>query len=354
MQQNNFTLSILTWYNKQKRILPFRDIDDPYKIWLSEVMLQQTQIETVIPYFQKWISKYPTIISVASADQECLLKLWEGLGYYSRCRNFHKATKIVVGKHGGVIPDTWLEFRALPGVGDYTAAAVLSIAYNQPYIAIDGNVKRVMARILGLKNLSNKNMTRMKNYLIKNILMDNPGDFNQSMMELGARICSPKNPNCGKCPLSFNCKAFSMGEPESYPLSVRKKKSPHYEIVVGIVWRGEEFYIQKRGEHGMLAGLWEFPGGKVKIGESLENALYREIQEECGVIPKILKKIGTIKHAYTHFTITFHGYHCEENGTSIRCQQNSKWIKPNQIDEFPFPKANHKLFSILEKQSWDV
>ena len=163
MQQNNFTLSILTWYNKQKRILPFRDIDGPYKIWLLEVMLQQTQIETVIPYFQKWISKYPTISSVATADQECLLKLWEGLGYYSRCRNFHKATKIVVAKHGGVIPDKWLEFRALPGVGDYTAAAVLSIAYSQPYIAIDGNVKRVMARILGLKNLSNRNMTRIKN-----------------------------------------------------------------------------------------------------------------------------------------------------------------------------------------------
>jgi len=124
MQQKNFTLSILTWYNKQKRILPFRDIDDPYKIWLSEVMLQQTQIETVIPYFQKWINKYPTITSVAAAEQELLLKLWEGLGYYSRCRNFHKATKIVVGKHGGVIPDNWLEFRALPGVGDYTTAAV--------------------------------------------------------------------------------------------------------------------------------------------------------------------------------------------------------------------------------------
>jgi A/G-specific adenine glycosylase len=354
MQQNNFTLSILTWYNKQKRILPFRDIDDPYKIWLSEVMLQQTQIETVIPYFQKWISKYPTILSVATADQECLLKLWEGLGYYSRCRNFHKATKIVVAKHGGVIPDKWLEFRALPGVGDYTAAAVLSIAYSQPYIAIDGNVKRVMARILGLKNLSNRNMTRIKNYLTKNIFTDNPGDFNQSMMELGARICSPRNPNCGKCPLSFNCKAFSMGEPESYPLSVRKKKPHHYEIVVGIVWRGDEFYIQKRGEHGMLAGLWEFPGGKVEKDESLEDALYREIQEECGSMPKILKKIGTIKHAYTHFTITFHGYHCEENGTLIRCQKNSKWIKPNQIDEFPFPKANHKLFSILEKQGWDV
>ena len=159
------------------------------------------------------------------------------------------------------------------------------------------------------------------------------------------RVSLDKQLQPGSNELCFGC---------NMPLTPEEKKSPHYEIVVGIVWRGEEFYIQKRGEHGMLAGLWEFPGGKVKIGESLEDALYREIQEECGAIPKILKKIGTIKHAYTHFTITFHGYHCEENGRSMRCQQNSKWIKPNQIDEFPFPKANHKLFSILEKQGWDV
>jgi A/G-specific adenine glycosylase len=354
MQNNNFTLSILTWYNKQKRILPFRDIDDPYKIWVSEVMLQQTQVETVIPYFQKWISKYPTVTSVANADLELLLKLWEGLGYYSRCRNFHKATKIVVGKHGSVIPDNWPEFRALPGVGDYTAAAVLSIAYNKPFIAIDGNVKRVIARFLGLKKLSNRNMSRMKNYLTMNILKDNPGDFNQSIMELGAKICSPRNPYCGKCPLSFNCRAFAMGEPESYPLSTIKKKPPHYEIVAGLIWRKDKFYIQKRGEGGMLAGFWEFPGGKVEDGESLTDALQREIKEECGVKPKILKKIGEIKHAYTHFSITFHGFHCEENCTTIPCQQNSRWIKPNQVDKFPFPKANHKLFSILEKQGWDV
>jgi len=354
MQQTNFTLSILTWYNKQKRILPFRDIDDPYRIWLSEVMLQQTQIETVIPYFQKWISKYPTIRSVAAADQELLLKLWEGLGYYSRCRNFHKASKIIIEKHGGVIPDNWSEFRALPGVGDYTAGAVLSIAYNQLYIAIDGNVKRVIARILGLKHLSNINMSRMERYLKNNISTDNPGDFNQAMMELGAQVCSPKNPRCGSCPISIECKAFASGSSESYPLPVKKNKVPHYTIVAGLIWREDKFYIQKRGDGGMLAGLWEFPGGKVEGGESLTDALRREIKEECGAIPKISKKIGTIKHSYTHFTITFHGYHCEENGRSMRCQQNSKWIKPNQIDEFPFPKANHKLFSILEKQGWDV
>ena len=252
MNNQSITKEILNWYDNNKRILPWRKHltkkQKEYFTLVSEVMLQQTQVKTVIPYFNNFIKKIPNLKTLAKINDRKLMKCWEGLGYYSRCRNFHKATKIVVGKHGGVIPDKWLEFRALPGVGDYTAAAVLSIAYNQPYIAIDGNVKRVMARILGLKNLSNRNMTRMKNYLTKNILTDNPGDFNQSMMELGARICSPRNPNCGKCPLSFNCKAFAMGEPESYPLSVRKKKPPHYEIVVGMVWRVKSF-IFKNGEN---------------------------------------------------------------------------------------------------------
>tara|TARA_B100001250_G_C19816896_1_gene798984 strand:+ start:3512 stop:4576 length:1065 start_codon:yes stop_codon:yes gene_type:complete len=354
MQVYHFSLSILSWYNKQKRILPFRDIDDPYKIWLSEVMLQQTQIQTVIPYYKKWINKYPTLKSVANADQELLLKLWEGLGYYSRCKNFHKATKIVLREYGGIIPSNWSEFRALPGVGDYTAGSVLSIAYNQPYIAIDGNVKRVIARVLGLKNLSNRNMSRIKKYLNNNILIDNPGDFNQALMELGARVCSPKNPSCELCPISIECKAFASGSSESYPSPAKKKKVPHYTVVVGLIWREDKFYIQKRVENGMLPGLWEFPGGKVEVGESLTHALRREIKEECGAQPKILKKIGEIKHAYTHFSITFHGYHCEENNTSIHCHQNSQWIKPTQINKFPFPKANHKLFSILKKQGWNV
>jgi A/G-specific adenine glycosylase len=354
MQIYNFTSSLLKWYNREKRILPFRDIKNPYKIWLSEVMLQQTQVETVIPYFERWVKKYPTLHSVAIEDDEKLLKVWEGLGYYSRCRNFHKAIKIVMEKYDGSIPKNWNEFCALPGVGDYTAAAVLSIAFQQSYPVMDGNVKRVMARILGLKNLTKRNLIRIQGRLKKLISIEKPGDFNQAMMELGAKICFPKNPNCGKCPIQKSCYAFDSGSPESYPALIKKEKIPHYEIVAGLIWRKEKFYIQKRGEKGMLAGLWEFPGGKVENGESLENALRREITEECGATPIILKKIGAIKHAYTHFSITFHGYHCQENGTPIRNREYSKWIQPNQIDAFPFPKANHKLFSLLNEQGWDV
>lgn len=354
MQMNKATSSLLHWYSKEKRILPFRDIDDPYKIWLSEVMLQQTQVETVIPYFERWIETYPTLESVANEQQEKLLKMWEGLGYYSRCRNFHKATQQVVDQHKGIIPNSFEEFRALPGVGDYTAAAVLSIAFHKPFPVIDGNVKRVMARRLGLRQLTNRNMSRIQRSLKMAIPDSYPGDFNQAMMELGARICTPKNPNCGICPISKLCKAFMSGSPESYPFPVKKRKVPHYTIVAGLIWRNNKFYIQKRGPKGMLAGLWEFPGGKVENGESLPEALQREMKEECGVTPKILKKIGTIKHAYTHFSITFHGYHCEENGSTIQEQKESTWISPKEISQFPFPKANHKIFSLLEEQNWHV
>ena len=217
MQVYNFTSSLLKWYNREKRILPFRDIKNPYKIWLSEVMLQQTQVETVIPYFERWVKKYPTLHSVAIEDDEKLLKVWEGLGYYSRCRNFHKAIKIVMEKYDGSIPKKWNEFCALPGVGDYTAAAVLSIAFQQSYPVMDGNVKRVMARILGLKNLTKRNLIRIQGRLKKLISIEKPGDFNQAMMELGAKICFPKNPNCGKCPIQKSCYAFDSGSPESYP-----------------------------------------------------------------------------------------------------------------------------------------
>ena len=351
---NKFVSSILSWYKKEKRDLPFRGINDPYKIWLSEVMLQQTKVKTSIPYYQTWIQQYPTLKSVALADRERLLKIWEGLGYYSRCRNFHEATKIILERHNGLVPNNWEEFRSLPGVGEYTASAVLSIAFNKSFPVMDGNVKRVMSRVLGIRHFTKRNLTIIKNSLDKMIPSSCPGDFNQAMMELGAIVCAPKNPKCALCPISHYCKGFLLGSPESYPLLKKKKMIPHYTIVVGLIWRKNKFYIQKRGNKGMLAGLWEFPGGKVKNGESNHEALLREIKEECGVKPKIIKKIGTIKHAYTHFSITFHGYHCIENGQLINAQKYCEWITPEDINNFTFPKANHKIFTILNEQKWHV
>ena len=354
MQTNMIQNRLLSWYRKNKRLLPFRDRTEPYIIWLVEIMLQQTQVETVIPYFNKWIHQFPTLQNVAEAQLSELLKLWEGLGYYARCRNFHQAAIIIKRDHNGKIPEDWVTFRSLPGVGDYTAAAVLSIAYKLPYVVIDGNVKRVMARILGRKKLSPRNMVMINNTLNNWIDKENPGDFNQAMMELGALLCKPKRPNCTVCPMQPNCRAAAAGYPERYPCKVKKVIRPHYITVGGLIWRKNRFYVQKRNVSSMLGGLWEFPGGKVRTNESLKTALKARIKEEFGITPIIQKKIGSVEHAYSHFSITFHGYHCKENGKYLESKSEYQWITPREINMFAFPTANHKLFNLITEQGWNV
>ena len=352
--QIKVTNQLLHWYNNNKRTLPFRNTKDPYKIWVSEVMLQQTQIKTVIPYFNRWVKEYPTSKSAANASLDKLLKLWEGLGYYRRCRNFHKALKIVEQKYEGEIPNNFDEFLTLPGVGEYTAGAVLSIAYQKCIPAIDGNVKRVMARILGIRNLTIKNQKRLKSNVQKLIPTTNPGNFNQALMELGALICTPINPSCEICPLSNYCKAYKYKEPALYPLKKKKKTKPHYIVVAGIIWRDDKFFIQKRDENAMLGGLWEFPGGKVENGESLEDALSREIKEECNITPIIKKKVGFVKHSYSHFSISLHCFNCTENGESINHSNKRTWITLKEVESFTFPKANHKIFSLINQTGFYV
>jgi len=352
--QINITSQILHWFNNNRRTLPFRKTNDPYKIWVSEIMLQQTQIKTVIPYYNRWVKEYPTLKTAANANLDKLLKLWEGLGYYGRCRNFHKALKIVEEKYKGKIPNKFDEFLTLPGVGEYTAGAVLSIAYQKCVPAIDGNVKRVMARILGIKNLTTRNQSRLKRNVQKLISTTEPGNFNQGLMELGALICTPIKPSCEICPLSKFCKAYKSKEPALYPLKKKKKANPHYTVVAGIIWRDNKFFIQKRDENVMLGGLWEFPGGKVENGESLEEALSREILEECNIVPIIQKKVGLVKHSYSHFSISFHCFHCVENDDRIDQSNRRAWIAMNEIDSFTFPKANHKIFSLISQTGFYV
>ena len=354
MQIKSISSLILNWYNKEKRNLPFRRTNDPYKIWLSEVMLQQTKVNTAIPYYNKWIKRYPSVLSVGNAKLSSLMKIWEGLGYYSRCRNFHKACKIILQHFHGVIPSDFKTLLSLPGVGEYTASAVLSIAFNKPYPVIDVNVKRVLFRLFGLKNFTRYNQARIKNLLNKIIPEQFPGDFNQGLMELGALICTPRKPQCELCPIKLKCIAFNSGDPDQYPIKKARKKVPHHEIVAGIIWRDNRFYIQKRNHNKMLGGLWEFPGGRVEPKESLKKALQRELKKECGICTNIKNKIGTVEHSYSHFSISLHLFQCEESRKKIKNRRNIKWIKPEEIGSFPFPKANHKLFGILDDKGWNV
>jgi A/G-specific adenine glycosylase len=316
-------------------------------------MLQQTRVNTVVPYYLRWVEKYESIKSVAKADDLKLLKLWEGLGYYSRCRNFHKACKIIVNDYGGEIPSDYQNFRLLPGVGDYTASAVFSIGLKQTYAAIDGNVRRVMARVLRIKNVTNRNKKRIKNTLIKWMDQERPGDINQALMDLGNSICRFDHAHCSTCPIAEICLAKNMSVPQSYPAKVKKKVIPHKEFVAGMIWRGEDFLITNRTENALLGGLWELPGGEIESNETPIGALRRQIKEECNMDINIGKKVGYVKHAYSHFKLTLTLYQCQTQGSVKSVEKEYRWIKPIEVNNFPFPKSNHKLFNLLNSDGWN-
>ncbi len=335
---------LLKWYGKNKREMPWRGSENPYYIWISEIMLQQTQVETVRPYFERFIRKFPTVSKLADADQQTVLKLWEGLGYYSRARNLHNASKLINSEYSGKLPETFDELLEIPGFGPYTSAAVASIAFHQSVPVIDGNVFRVFSRLTEMSFEISKPQTRKHVFgnLEKIIPGKNPGEFNQAIMELGALICKPKNPKCSECPVAEYCSAFLNGKTELYPIKKKVPDRPHKQIAVGILEKDGKILIAKRRENQMLGGLWEFPGGKVESGESLEECLVREFSEEVELSISIIGKVCEVDHAFTHFTITIHAYLCRWNSGKAKAVSGSeiKWVLPEKLNDFPFPKAN--------------
>ncbi len=344
--------ALLRWYGKNKRNLPWRDIHDPYKTWLSEVMLQQTQVKTVIPYYNKWIQKYPTLSTVAETQIDDLLKLWEGLGYYSRCRNFFKACQIIMNQFGGKIPSNISEFKSLPGVGPYIAGAVMSIAFNNPQPAVDGNINRIMSRYLGLKNQTKYNKNRIYSKL-SSIIGLYPGDILQSLMDLGSSICKPNSVNCDQCPLSNSCKGFLNGSPLLYPTYKNKKSLPVKNIIAGLVQHNEKMFITKRKENDALGGLWELP--MISVNDFNDHSLFKTfLKDKYNLSLKINNKIGNIIHSFSHYKMNIEIFNCEIINRSIQKSSNnniSKWISRKEIVNYAFHKANHKLFDLLKKNN---
>jgi A/G-specific adenine glycosylase len=346
---------LLSWYKKAHRSLPWRETNDPYHIWVSEVMLQQTQVNTVLPYYRNFFNHFPDVKSLARADSQDVLKAWEGLGYYARARNLHKAANIVLEKYNGNIPDNWNEFRKLPGVGDYIAAAVLSIAFDQPYSVVDGNVKRVLARLFQIDGEVNKPASYKTFKVAADKLFDpkNAGNFNQAMMEIGALICNPKQPDCVVCPIQHDCQSYQTQTVNLYPKRAKTPRTPEHHIAVGVVFKKNRVLITRRKPEGLLGGLWEFPGGKVIKGERAEAACVREIMEEVNLSVEVVSFLTRVKHAYTHFKIRVDVFCCNYIKGIIKLDgpTDYRWIKINEIDQYPFPKANHKFIPLLE--TWD-
>ena len=349
----NIRRNLLAWYRKHKRELPWRQTSDAYSIWVSEVMLQQTQVNTVLPYYRKFLKHFPDVESLAKADLQSVLKSWEGMGYYARARNLHRAAQIIVTDHDSKIPTDWEVIRKLPGIGEYIAAAVLSIAFNQPYPVIDGNVKRVLARLKGIDAPVNKSSSYKiyRDGAARLLDNKNAATFNQAIMELGAIVCAPRNPGCGGCPVNNNCRAYRMGLVEEYPKRLKAAPLPVHRIAIGVVKKKKHILITQRKPEGLLGGLWEFPGGKIGKDEKPETACIREIKEEVNLDIKIDSYITRVKHAYTHFKIIVDVFCCQFVSGKIKLNGpvDYRWIRLNQIDKFPFPKANHKFIPFLER-----
>lgn len=345
---------LVEWYQRNKRAMPWRKTSDPYRIWISEIMLQQTRVDTVIPYYNRFLDAFPAVEDLAEADQQQVLKLWEGLGYYSRARNMHKAAMEVKNNFDGVFPDSYEGLIKLKGIGPYTAAAVSSIAYREKRAVVDGNVIRVLSRYYGIKDDIRRSAVKNEIQKLADAIIpeDFPGDFNQAVMELGATVCTPKHPDCAHCPLSVNCFAFNSVETETIPYKSLKKKIPRHQIGVGIITDQKgRLLIALRPDDVMLGGLWEFPGGKQKTGETIIETVSRELAEELDVEVNVDKKFMEVKHAYSHFKITLHAYCCTiEFGTPKPKSSNAlQWVTLEEINEFPFPKANKLLIEKLRK-----
>lgn len=348
LSNSEFTENLLDWYKEHKREMPWRGEKDPYKIWISEIMLQQTRVDQAWPYFENFMKVFPTVFDLAKADQQKVLKAWEGLGYYSRARNLHEASKMIVEDYNGKLPETYDEIIKLKGIGPYTAAAITSIAFGLPNAVVDGNVIRVITRYFGIEDDVRKTGTikEVQSLVSELISLEQPAEFNQGMMELGATVCSPHNPDCLNCPIQSGCIATKIAKTDIIPYKSKAKKKPHKVIGVGIIEAIDgKLLIALRPEDAMLGGLWEFPGGKQEKGETIQQTVERELLEELGVEVHAYKEFMTLKHTYSHFSITMHAWFCTLiSGTpKAKSSQEIRWVKRSELEEYPFPKANKVL-----------
>lgn len=346
---NRIARKLLAWYGKHGRRLPWRGLGDPYAIWVSEIMLQQTRVETVIPYFEKWMKRFPTVEALAEASEHEVLNLWEGLGYYSRARNLLDAAKIIRGEFEGEVPRTMADLRKLPGVGRYTAGAIASMAFGMDEPTLDGNIRRVFARILNLETPANSSEGEKKlwDFAAENLPKGRAGDYNQAIMDLGATICLPKKPLCKLCPVAEACQAQKIGVQEMRPVLKPKMDVPTVKQAAVVILRGGRVLLNKRPSEGLLGGLWEFPNGRVTDdpGRGMRNA----IKKAYGIAVRKGEALGVIRHTYSHFKTVVHVYSGSLAGETSagekrgRVTKKIKWVKLSDLENLPMGKIDRQI-----------
>ncbi|AGT30878.1 DNA glycosylase [Geobacillus genomosp. 3] len=350
-----FQRDLLEWFARERRDLPWRQDRDPYKVWVSEVMLQQTRVETVIPYFEKFMEQFPTLEALAEAEEDEVLKAWEGLGYYSRVRNLHAAVKEVKERYGGKVPDTPEQFSRLKGVGPYTVGAVLSLAYGVPEPAVDGNVMRVLSRLFFVTDDIAKPSTRKRfEQIVREIMAyENPGAFNEALIELGALVCTPRRPSCLLCPVQSHCRAFAEGVPEELPVKTKKTAVKQVPLAVMVlIDEGGRILIRKRDHTGLLANLWEFPSCEMN-GEGDKETLEKMFLNEQGFKIKLEEPIASFDHAFSHLVwklTVFYG-HLLDGG---RVEKPYRLVSERELEAYAFPVSHQRVWREYKEQAGDA
>ncbi len=331
----------------------------PYEIWIAEVMLQQTQLKVVIPYWKKWMKKFPSLSDLAVADEQNVLLIWQGLGYYSRAKRIHESSKLLidfVGNKCSQDPISWPneldQWMLLPGIGRSTAGSIISSAFDLPTPILDGNVKRVLSRLIANEKTSGKDEKRLWGLSSLLLLTVSPRDINQALMDFGSQVCTPKKPRCSSCPLQNFCIAYIKYDPVNFPKKDMKQSNPVEKIGLGLVFnKSGELLIDQRLESSSMGGMWEFPGGKKNSNESIEDTIEREIKEELGICVKAVEKLLCFDHSYSHKKLSFTVYICQliSGVPKPLTSQKLLWVSPEKLCDFPFPAANTKIISALNK-----
>lgn len=338
---------LLRWYRENARDLPWRQTGDPYAIWVSEIMLQQTRVEAVLPYYQAFMQRFPTIPALAAASLDQVLKLWEGMGYYARARNLRRAAALVVEQHDGKLPPDRAQLLALPGIGDYTASAICSIAFGQDELALDGNLRRVLARLseMPLDPRSTEGERRLRQYGESLLPAGKSAQFNQALMDLGSAICTPLAPRCERCPLQADCLARRNGRQSELPRRASRRPQPLRQSVAAIWELDGKVLIRRQPAEGLLGGLWAFPGGELADAEPPAEGLRRVLASQHDLWLTEHAALPTLEHSFTHFRIVLHPFRCQAAAGKPQTRESGdvRWVDVERLDDYPMGKLDRQL-----------
>ncbi len=352
--------ALLFWFAENQRDLPWRHEYHPYQVWISEIMLQQTQMDRVTIFFRRWMEEFPDLKTLAAASEHRVLKYWEGLGYYSRARNILKTAQILASEHQGTIPGDRKLLLSLPGIGPYTAGAIASIAYNRDVPVVDANIERILARLLNIDLVPGSPAAKKIFWSKAEELLPagQARNFNQALMELGALVCRPKNPDCSACPLTLHCLSLKYDIIAERPVPKKSKKIIPIDMATGILIHQGLLYIQQRLADDVWGSLWEFPGGRMEKEETPEQTVVREFLEETEFEVRIESKITTTIHHYTRYRVTLHCFFVQltqsDSDPVLHAAQDFRWVPFEALQEYAFPAGHRKLISFLEKAGFEI